>query len=374
MLKQLGCQVAAVSKKSNPEKRVSIPALDGLRALACLLVLFSHAGNNNIFAHIPGTGQLGVMLFFALSGFLMAYLYGNSNNRPEKWLDYAIRRGFRVYPTYAAVIIIGFLIGLVKEPFVYAMSLEQLYSHLALEGTISIFWTIPVEMRYYILFPLISLFGGGLKLWKQALLYLVLAFAFIHFDLRGEKYALWPYVEFFILGGFSAYVYLLIERKTLAADILCMACFALIICSIPIISKNLFEWSHGLWGDAFFFGPLTALTVLSCAAAKGPFSKLLSSRPLRWIGLISFSLYLTHLPVIHFVRHFIPREYALIPSLVLSLACAWVFYRLFEKPSQTLGSTLSRLMRNQMTSFSDRFGSMESQKTSAYPTKQETTL
>ena len=55
----------------------NIDALDGLRGFTCLLVVFTHAGNSGLFLNTLGSGQLGVMLFFALSGFLMVHLYGN---------------------------------------------------------------------------------------------------------------------------------------------------------------------------------------------------------------------------------------------------------------------------------------------------------
>src|SRR5271155_4709859 len=70
----------------------SIPALDGLRGFACLLVLFSHAGWAGLCPRLPIAGHLGVMVFFTLSGFLMAYLYMPGRLSMRYWLAFLLRR------------------------------------------------------------------------------------------------------------------------------------------------------------------------------------------------------------------------------------------------------------------------------------------
>lgn len=323
-----------------------IPALDGLRALACLLVLFSHAGNLGLFYRIAGAGQLGVMLFFALSGFLMAHLYAGAGAEGGRWSSYFVRRFFRVYPPYIAVVMIGFSVGLVVQPFVYAMTVSEFGAHLVLQGTKSVFWTIPVEMRFYLLFPLLCFFTTGMSDVKAAIFYSVLGAAFIFFEPVGLKYTLWPYVEFFVVGCCAAHMYRLFRHRPLLWDIVLAASLVGIAVSIPVVSQSLFDVEHRLWLDAGFFAPLMALAVLSCALASGFLARLLSSLPLRWVGRISFSLYLVHFPILHLVRSVIPPAYALIPALLLSLLVAWVSYRLLEKPSQAIGITLERRFLN----------------------------
>ena len=55
----------------------NIPQLDGLRGAAAMIVVLAHAGNLGLIWRNPQSGHIGVMLFFALSGFLMAWLYGH---------------------------------------------------------------------------------------------------------------------------------------------------------------------------------------------------------------------------------------------------------------------------------------------------------
>ena len=69
-----------------------IKQLDGLRGLAALLVVYSHAGQQGLVPKNTGTGQIGVMLFFILSGFLMGWLYGRRRLSLAQWADYACSR------------------------------------------------------------------------------------------------------------------------------------------------------------------------------------------------------------------------------------------------------------------------------------------
>lgn len=72
------------------------------------MVVFSHAGNQGLFYPIKGTGQIGVMLFFSLSGFLMSYLYGQSRLGAVRLTSYALKRFFRVYPAYLLVVVMSY--------------------------------------------------------------------------------------------------------------------------------------------------------------------------------------------------------------------------------------------------------------------------
>lgn len=91
-----------------------IPSLDGLRGIAALLVVQAHIGLVFPYTalHFITMGSEAVGLFFALSGFLMAHLYGSRPVTREAVLDFLVSRFARIYPVYlAAVLLVATLSG-----------------------------------------------------------------------------------------------------------------------------------------------------------------------------------------------------------------------------------------------------------------------
>src|SRR5580704_17034654 len=90
-----------------PEARAHRPELDGLRGLAAYVVVVSHISNeSNLWNGLLGRGggQLGVMLFFVLSGYLMGALYLDRPFRAGEVWAYAVRRIARVVPLFYVVV------------------------------------------------------------------------------------------------------------------------------------------------------------------------------------------------------------------------------------------------------------------------------
>src|SRR3954465_1021092 len=91
-----------------------LPALDGLRGLAVLLVLLDHASDARIrlfeAANMNRAGKYGVYLFFVLSAFLLTHLLllrpAAELARARTWLNYALRRFLRIFPLYALVLVV----------------------------------------------------------------------------------------------------------------------------------------------------------------------------------------------------------------------------------------------------------------------------
>ena len=91
-----------------------IPALDGLRAIACVFVVLSHipkymSGATDIFRFKMHLGEPGVAIFFVLSGFLMSYLYIHKTATKERLVSYAIARFSRIAPAYWIAIIASYI-------------------------------------------------------------------------------------------------------------------------------------------------------------------------------------------------------------------------------------------------------------------------
>ncbi|MEM7568058.1 MAG: acyltransferase family protein, partial [Pseudomonadota bacterium] len=128
-----------------------VSALDGLRGLAALIVVLSHLSTpTGLGADLfqRGGGQLGVMLFFALSGFLMAHMYFPRAPRPGAVWRYGVARVARVVPLYVLVVLASYAIGQACTGDTclraYDVTSENLADHLLLRSGVSVLWTIPV--------------------------------------------------------------------------------------------------------------------------------------------------------------------------------------------------------------------------------------
>lgn len=135
-----------------------MPALDGARGLAVLLVLMDHTSDSGMKVFgidINRTGKYGVYLFFVLSAFLLTYQFFIKSTddlaKAKTWLNYGFRRFMRIFPLYALVLVI--------------LHPGAVMTHLLLRDGRGPFWTIPVEVKYYMLLPFIvlALFWAGRK-------------------------------------------------------------------------------------------------------------------------------------------------------------------------------------------------------------------
>jgi peptidoglycan/LPS O-acetylase OafA/YrhL len=139
--------------------------LDGLRGIAVLFVLLDHASDSEMQlfpgANLNRLGKYGVYLFFVLSAFLLTFQF-YAKPREElvagrTWRDYAFRRFLRIFPLYTVVLLA--MIAMEK------LSFTDLWTHLLLQDGKRVFWTIAVEVKFYMLLPLLvlALFWAGRK-------------------------------------------------------------------------------------------------------------------------------------------------------------------------------------------------------------------
>src|SRR4051794_22640768 len=149
-----------------------LPALDGLRGLAVLLVLLDHASDARMrlfeAANMNRAGKYGVYLFFVLSAFLLTHLLllrpAAELARARTWINYSVRRFLRIFPLYALVLVVLVLIHRLKW--------HDFFTHILLRDGKRQFWTIPVEVKYYMILPLLAVTLSWLRerLWLRGLL------------------------------------------------------------------------------------------------------------------------------------------------------------------------------------------------------------
>ncbi len=142
-----------------------LPGLDVLRSLAILWVMVFHAGTLKLGSPWPAVTQLGwvgVDLFFALSGFLIARQWFELVARPGAFKQFYLRRSFRILPAYLVVLAVYFTVPATNEreaiqPLWQFLTFTQnLLIDFSSAKTFSHAWSLCVEEHFYLVFPSVS--------------------------------------------------------------------------------------------------------------------------------------------------------------------------------------------------------------------------
>ncbi len=179
-----------------------ISALDGLRALAVVAVIFHHCGDyflrrHSLLANVVGTFWTGVDLFFALSGFLITGILLDSLQRQYFFKRFYWRRGLRIWPLYYAFLVaiwvvhrsVFYGIGFAPFAFYYRNFLSGDWTS---DVYIGQFWSLCVEEQFYLVWPLIIYF-----LPKYLRMPLIIVLMFVALGLRA--YLSWRGVDPYLI-------------------------------------------------------------------------------------------------------------------------------------------------------------------------------
>lgn len=300
-------------------KENHLKSLDGLRGLAVLLVLLSHSSNRGLFIHeylnFYKTGLIGVYLFFVLSAYLLdrqiaiALISGKSSIM--YWLNYSLRRFLRIYPLFILSVLLHYFVT--KLGYQTDIStLKEVLLHLLLLDGQSVFWSIPVEFKYYFISPFIMLFCHKALKWNFYLILLGLIAATIgsillQYVCNFYTISTFRYLPIFFIGTFIAIVELLksdwsvfqFENKGVVTLIGGIS-FFIILFTFPNyftrITAQQVNFQH--WGFylpySILWGSILLLSKYGLVGVKS----LLEFLPLRFLGVISYSVYLFHIPVL----------------------------------------------------------------------------
>lgn len=323
--------------------------LDGLRGFAALVVVVGHSA---AFGFMPkllsgGLAQMGVMLFFGLSGFLMAYLYSGTRLDRTSLKDYIVNRTTRVLPLYYVVAVFVALCFLVfGHSFLKVFTLTDVATNLLLLKGTSVLWTIPVELHFYVLFVgLWFAANHGKDLWAIACLGALQMSALIALYVRGIDYApiLFSWLHLFLFGSLLGARYEPIRRALDRSNLRgLLSAAAWLVLFLAVIAPPQLRRDLGWPTLVNFLDPITVgypMLFLACAIfALGPFA-LFRHRILRWFGTISYSLYLLHAFVIDgasamATRGLLPYELGFVVVLGLSTLLAAATFYGFERPVQ----------------------------------------
>lgn len=326
----------------------NIPILTGLRGFAALIVFVSHAA---IVGFLPavlgrGFGQIGVMLFFVLSGFLMAHLYVGREFTKESVVSYSLARIGRVVPLYLLVLFASVLItNLIYPNFRYAIStadVDQLLQALLFLHAPYELWTIPVEVQFYVFFPLVWFLakrGAGAKtlvlVTGLAMLPGVLTIA-----ITRTNYNIFPmYAQAFMLGALTS-IFLPSITRHVIAKIPAWAGYLLL--ALVCLNLPMLRMEHGLalakgqFWTSTWLDPITWILVyglfLACLG-NIPSVQILRNRFFEFFGDISYGFYLLHYPVLMAVAEFLGTGWlAFAVATVASVVLSALSLRYFERP------------------------------------------
>jgi peptidoglycan/LPS O-acetylase OafA/YrhL len=345
-----------VGEPARTDRFAFVDALRGIAALAVAVFHLSGGASKQFFSRLPGWvtagiewgGHLGVVVFFVISGFVMAYSLKEARPTVGFLSRFLVRRLVRLAPPYWASVLLILVVpqlvsaatGNPPRPFTWAQVLPHfLYLHRAfgqphLEG---LFWTLCVEVQFYLAHAVVLglalravgergkgwvfLALGGLALAAPA--------GLLGPDFRpgGLLYHDW-FVATWYMFLVGSVVWLAAERRLPWAAPAAVAAAAV---------------GLGVWqaDPRCAAAGVTAGGIL-VAAARGRLGDWLTGRTLQYLGRISYSLYLAHTPVGYPIIYAGERVFRDSPAgglvtylaaLTASLAAAHLMYRWVERPS-----------------------------------------
>lgn len=170
-----------------------IKQLDSVRAIAVILVIISHwLPNQNILNRIPN-GQIGVDIFFVLSGFLISKILLDSRDKAiakrvstfTVLKNFYIRRSLRIFPIYYLTIVVVYLVAWyantpVKDPFIYYATYTSnfyFFDQQSWDVLLPHVWSLAVEEQYYLVWPWLVLLLNRKYIFPVILLFIAIGIA-----------------------------------------------------------------------------------------------------------------------------------------------------------------------------------------------------
>ena len=364
-----------------------VPALDGLRGIAILLVI---PHNANIYTDHPGifwplalaanAGWIGVQLFFVLSGFLITGGLLDTVSSPHYLRNFYVRRTLRIFPLYYLALLVGLLLlpMLLHSPPRTELQLRGaaalalfLNNWVQPFGMVvpgySHFWSLAVEEQYYLVWPFVVLFCGARRL--------------MHICVSLVAIALLSRVLLLVAGApeLTTYVYTVCRMDALAIgaitavlvrntelmgklrnkDRALWAAAAILLATGALLSRNYAKYSMvtvsvGYPLLAVAFALLVLIAVLGRDRSAGnAITRALAHPVLCAAGRYSYGMYVLHLPIalaieapfqpwVNRLGTFAAPCYALI-VVGLTFAAGWASYTLLERRFLSLKDRLAPL-------------------------------
>ena len=355
-----------------------LPSIDSLRALAVLAVIIYHVDVN----YLPG-GFLGVDLFFVLSGYLISSLIIKEYRKTGSLnlYNFYIRRARRLLPAVYFMITVGLVVMvLFNEVLLRKSHLDAIFGYIYSSNWWYIFhkldyfdsfgaqspfkhlWSLAIEEQFYMIFPLLFLLvnrkkkskDGTYKLNKNFLyviLGLILVSLIAHillFDINNISriYFGTDTRAFSLLVGVVGAILYPMERLhakvTLQQNMVYSVVSLVSIATLITVMIYTSEYNTLLYRGGFLLVAILGLIVIISSGKQHTLmSRLLSFKPVVFIGKISYSLYLWHFPVLVLTTPVSeignPNIIFVILRVILTFILATASYVFVETPIRKLG-------------------------------------
>jgi peptidoglycan/LPS O-acetylase OafA/YrhL len=343
-----------------------LPGLDGLRAIAVISVLLYHAE----FTWAIG-GFLGVEVFFVISGYLITSLL-LAEWRDHERIDlkhFWLRRAKRLLPALFVVIAVTTLVAVIFLPdevaslrgdvlsaiayvtnWMFIFGERSYFESIGRPSMVQHLWSLAVEEQFYLVWPL--LFVGGMKLFGRKRFPMVIVGGVV-----ASVVLMWL---LYVPGGDPSRVYYGTDTRASGILVGCALAFvwapwrlrsnvrtgARVVLNVSgavaivALLQMLFrtdEFSSWLYRGGFLrLDIVTAIVIAVIVHPAAALGRVVGIRPLRWVGLRSYGIYLWHWPVFQLTRPEVdvPMDGAPLFALrvAITLALAEASYRLVELP------------------------------------------
>ncbi|WP_163800743.1 acyltransferase family protein [Mycolicibacterium sediminis] len=352
-----------------------VGSLTGVRALAAILVVLTHAAyTTGKYTHgyaglVYSRMEIGVPIFFVLSGFLLfgPWVRATASAREAPSVRrYAWHRVRRIMPAYVVTVLVAYAIyhfrhagpnpGHTWEGLLRNLTLTQIYTDhywiTFLHQGLTQMWSLAVEAAFYVALPLLAylllvvlcrrqwrpglLLGGLAALTLITPAWLVLVHV-THFLPDGAKLWLPTYLAWFVGGMLLA---VLREMRVRAYALVCipLALVCYLIASTPLTgapTTSPSELREGI-AKAVFYAVISTLIVAPLALGdRGLFARAMASRPMVFLGEISYEIFLIHLvtmelvmvEILHFPIYTGSTFWLFVATMVVTVPLAWVLHR-----------------------------------------------
>ena len=326
-------------------KRINI--LDSLRGIASFAVMWYHLAHASSYLE-TGTyldtsgafGKYGVQMFFVISGFILPYALYSRKYRVRDYGTFVLKRVIRLDPPYLATILGVLLLSYISS-FIPGwgghsdVDWIQIVGHLAYlnaflghDWLVSVFWTLAIEFQFYLLIALVFPLLAHSHQWVRYATLALLCGISVFFDHTGPtSFRPFLFQHIFLFGMGMAVFWKFVNLINWSSLVICT-----LLCAL------------GTWTTLGV--EETVAGILSVIIISG-FSDFKAGRLLTYLGTISYSLYLVHLPIgdrflgIMDRLSFVPQSIGLVLGCLVSIIAADLLYRIVEKPSQKWSSSIS---------------------------------
>lgn len=347
-----------------------MPHVDGIRAIAVLSVLLFHVNPS----WLPG-GFVGVDIFFVISGYLITRLIKLEIDETQRFdfKRFYIRRFKRLYPALLFVLLITFLVafaifsptsfqrfGGALSSSIFSVSniffwLESDYFDTASQFKPLLHtWSLAVEEQFYLVWPLliVLLYRCGTKIVLYSIFLIGIFSLLLNFEFGSGEIAwiskeAFPLITTWFENGKSTIFYnlpfrvfefvigaLVVFLKGVRSD----SRFNMDVCfllGLILVVMPLYAFNDGMLFPGYYgLVPCVGTLLLIISGAGSRFNYILSNKVLVSVGLISYSLYLVHWPIIVFFNYLSP-DLTLITALIillLTFVIALLCHSFIEKP------------------------------------------